>query len=287
MKTVTVECPKCSKSYTLPKHLAGFIIECPKCKEKFYLSADDSFTPNMSLVKSKNGNSKNNKIKKIGDKPEKTPKPEKQKSKFGISGRKQKVELSDEDKAYEKMIKHKLYKYVDLIINVSGIFSVILISISLFLPTIILSKTETLSIFSTVFNLSELGAILSIISPEKFLFYLIVLIPISSLISIIFDIKSIITKNAGQMFYRLISMLICIGYFGLVSTLILGGGIKFDASHQFIAGVRILYENNGIMGVFKNVFSFGSMILFFGFTFLIIVNFLDFMMFLKRRRIEV
>ena len=287
MKTVTVECPKCSKSYTIPKHLAGFIIECPKCQERFYLSADDSFSNNEFQVKSKNDRSKNHKIKKNGDKSQKTPKQENKKTKFGISGRKPKVDLSDEDKAYEKLIKKKLYKYVDLIINVSGIFSVILISVSLFLPTIVLSKTETISIFSAAFNLSEIGAFLSIISPEKLLFYLIVLIPISSLISIFFDIKSIITKNAGQMFYRLILMVICIGYFGLVSTLILGGGIKFDANNQFVAGVRMLHESAGIMGVFKNVFSFGLMILFFGFTILVIVNFLDFMMLLKRRRIEV
>lgn len=235
----------------------------------------------------KNGKNKNNKIKKTEEKSAKTPKPEKQKTKFKISGRKPKVELSDEDKAYEKLIKHKLYKYVDLIINVSGIFSVILISVSLFLPAIVLSETETLSIFSTVLNMGKLGAILSIISPEKFLFYLIILIPISSLISVIFDIKSIITKNAGQMFYRLILMLICIGYFGLVSSLIFGGGIKFDTGHQFVVSVSALHEISGIMGVFKNVFSFGSMILFFGFTILVIVNFLDFMMLLKRRRIAV
>ncbi|MCD4656261.1 MAG: hypothetical protein K8S87_01840, partial [Planctomycetes bacterium] len=128
---------------------------------------------------------------------------------------------------------------------------------------------------------------LSIISPEKFLFYLIVLIPISSFISIIFDVKSIITKNAGQMFYRLILMLICIGYFGLVSTLMFGSGVKFDAAHEFVITVNSLHETSGVMGVFKNVFSFGSMILFFGFTILVIVNFLDFVMFLKRRRITV
>jgi len=284
MKSVSVECPKCFKSYIIPEHLAGFIIECPGCKEKFYLSVDGS----AQLNNERNKDKKNGKEKWKFFSSKKEPTKASEKPVRPMSSiRKSKLDLSDEDKAYEKLIKDKLYKYVDMIIQASGIFAAILISISLFLPAIVLSKTETISMFSAGFGLKQVGAILSIISPEKFLFYFIILIPIASLISIVVDVKNIIQKNSCQFFYRLILMLVCIAYFVLVSVLIFGGGIKFDTQNAFVANVMSLHESGGLASVFKNVFSIGSMILFFGFAILVIVNLLDFTMFLKRRKVEV
>ena len=135
MRTVSVECPKCKIKYNLPAHLAGFILECPDCKEKFYLSVVRSHNEDSEKGKEKkNGKEK---WKFFGSKPKQPEKTEEKPTRTRSSVRKPKVELSEEDKAFEKLIKERTYKYIDMFIQASGIFGAILVAVSLFLPAII------------------------------------------------------------------------------------------------------------------------------------------------------
>ena len=312
MQTVQFTCPNCKKQMSAPNIFAGYVLSCTFCDAKFY------FLPESFEINQKKKNS-TKAIKKLKESENKSAadKKTKQNKKSEVETveldlKDQKFEQSEKEAALKKGITGKITDFVkskiagsseqtdddedvlakiknadkNLFVSITGIFGALVIVLALFLPAIRISETEQVSLFSAAFNLKQLGAVLSVIAPEKLLFFLIVLIPVFSVISIISDVKSVIKKRVGVLFYRVLLILVTLGYFLLTLPLLIGGGIKFDEAHKFVSFFESAYENGGLGGILKNIFGTGFWFLIFGLLILIVVSLLDFINLVKRKRIE-